>query len=307
MIRLIKTVTLPALILCCMGLSPVDAANLLYLTDYPNSQIKAYDSDTGALVQTISGTQGGNTVLDAPTGLAIDPSGRILAASVFSLSNVNAFTPQGTFSTTLISGFTPTVIALDSAQNIYVAEIANNTISQYTSSGSFLQSFSTGIGGWAAIRGIAVDSSGNIYVSDGGSIKKFASNGSSLGNFASGLNATTGIAFDASGNLLVASGGGGVYKIDSTGSVTATYTTTGGASAVAVDPLGNFYTANSNGVDKFNSSGTLLTTFAGSNYYLTQIAVSPINVPEPTTTVFALVSVATLTVVARRKKLQRNK
>lgn len=306
MLRLILKFALPIAMIGGGMLSPIQAAYFYYVTDYPNSLIKAYDSDTGALVQTINGTQGGSIVLDGPTGLAIDPSGRILAASVFSLNNVNAFTPQGTFSTTLISGFTPTVIALDSSQNIYVAEITNNTIYKYSSSGTYLQAISTGISGWAGIKGIAVDSSGQIYASNAASVYRFASDGTQLGSFANGLSSPTGLAFDSSGNLYAASGGGGIYKISTSGTVLATYTTGGSASSVALDPLGNVYAAHANGVDKFSPSGTLLNSFTGSNYYLTQIAVSPINVPEPATTVFAVISAGLLTVVARRKRARLN-
>ena len=61
-------------------------------------------------------------------------------------------------------------------------------------------------------QGLAFDSAGSLFVSDGDAIYKFNLNGVRT-TFASGLSGPIGLAFDSAGNLFVADNGiGGVYK-----------------------------------------------------------------------------------------------
>src|SRR5208282_3761301 len=90
------------------------------------------------------------------------------------------------------------------AQNIFVANSAYGTVSEFNSSGSLVNgAWATGLG-WP--YGLAFDSSGNLYVANrgNGTIEKFSPGGVDLGAFATGLNGPSGPAFDSSGNLYVA-------------------------------------------------------------------------------------------------------
>src|SRR6185295_11539193 len=151
-------------------------------------------------------------------------------------------------------------------------------------------------GSFRVPRGIATDSSGNVYVADSGNnrIQKFDSSGSFLakwGSFGSGdgqFNSPRGIATDSSGNVYVAdSANSRIQKFDSSGSFQSTWGwgVLDGSSAfqictsscqaglggsgdgqfnvperLATDPSGNIYVAdhNSNRIQKFDSSGNFL-------------------------------------------------
>jgi len=135
-------------------------------------------------------------------------------------------------------------------------------------------------------RGIAVDSAGNVYVteSNGNRVQKFDSAGNFLSKFGS-LGETNGgfvnaykIAFDSSGNIYVTDSSpdrttGLVQKFNSSGVFQHSWGSQGGgngqffgASGVAVDSAGNVYVADQNNfrIQKFTSAGVFITKW-GSN------------------------------------------
>ena len=60
---------------------------------------------------------------------------------------------------------------MDSAGNVYLADTYNNRLQEFTGSGTFLTSFGTvgsGNGQLVYPEGLAIDNSGNVYVSDTG-------------------------------------------------------------------------------------------------------------------------------------------
>jgi serine/threonine-protein kinase len=199
----------------------------------------------------------------------------------------------------------PSSVAVDSLGNVYVADYNNNRIRKINSSGavttlagSGTPSFADGLGTnaqFSSPSGVAVDSSGTIYVADsnnhrirkvtsGGAVTTLA--GSGTPSFADGLGTNAmfsypfGVAVDSSGNVYVAdSGNHRIRKVTSGGAVT-TLAGTGtygfadgpGASAmfrnpssVAVDSSGNVYVADSgnNQIRKITSAG-VVSTLAGS-------------------------------------------
>ena len=115
----------------------------------------------------------------------------------------------------------PTGIAIDASNNVDVVDTGNNRVVQFSSTGAATTSFNSatnnyfsGNGAGGALSnptGIAVDSSGNIWVVDTGNnrVVKFNSSGvyqaayGSLGAAAGKYNTPTGITIDASNNLYV--------------------------------------------------------------------------------------------------------
>ncbi len=191
----------------------------------------------------------------------------------------------------------PYGVAVDSSGNIYVADVNNNEIRKITPggvvttfAGSTTSGHSDGLSNIASFYypyGVAVDSSGNIYVADTGNneIRKITPGGvvttlagSTIAGHADGLsnaasfNFPTGVAVDSSGNIYVADGGNNeVRKITSGGIVTtlAGSTIAGHADGlsnaasfqnprnVAVDLPGNVYVADQNNheIRKITSGG----------------------------------------------------
>ncbi len=123
------------------------------------------------------------------------------------LFQINFFrTILRTVATLSLAGMTASAFG----QTILVSYAGNATVEKFSLTGSDLGTFANGFQGLNNPAGIAVDSSGNVYVANSldsglGSISKFSSTGTSLGTFASGLSLPTGIALDTAGNVFVAS------------------------------------------------------------------------------------------------------
>ena len=214
--------------------------------------------------------------------------------------------------------FFPEGLAADGAGNIFIADNGNERVREVNTSGIIntvagngstaltLVGQSLGDGGPATsasfdanpatLQGLAIDSAGNLYITDGGNnrirkvsggiITTYAGGGSggdgSQANQAS-LRSPNGIAVDSAGNLYIADTlNGRVRKVDTSGTITTVAGSgsfassgdgglatsagfAGGPLAVAVDSQGNLYIAENQGfkVRKVNSAG-IISTVAGS-------------------------------------------
>lgn len=176
----------------------------LYIADRSNHRVRKIDLATGN-ISTVAGSgaagfsgDGGLATaaqLNNPTGVAVDKSGNIYITDLSNQRIRKINIGSGNISTiagTGIAGFSgdgnlataaqlnnPTGIALDTAGNIYITDLGNQRIRKITVStgnistvaGAGTTGFS-GDGGLATVAefdnptGIAVDDSGNIYVSD---------------------------------------------------------------------------------------------------------------------------------------------
>lgn len=94
-------------------------------------------------------------------------------------------------------------IATDSAGNVYVPNVPNDAVLEYSSSGTLLRTF-TGSGVHALSRptGVAIDSSGNVWVADDGNnrIEEFGPTGVFLTEFTS--EGVRSLALDSHGHVL---------------------------------------------------------------------------------------------------------
>jgi secreted PhoX family phosphatase len=139
---------------------------------------------------------------------------------------------------TAASFYYPTGVAVDTSGNIYVADNDNNLIRKITSGGvvttlagqAGVTGSTNGTGNAASFhspQGIAVDTSGNVYVADagnnlirkitsGGVVTTFAGSGSPGSTNGTGTTSSflcpTGVAIDASGNVYVADMGNDLIR-----------------------------------------------------------------------------------------------
>jgi streptogramin lyase len=249
----------------------IDAKGNLYIADVGNSVIRKMD--TTGLVTTLAGIGG---IKGAANG-------------VDSLSTFN----------------NPFGVVADASGNVYVADAGNNRIRLITTATGMVSTFAgTGIVGasnvpdsvsFSSPLGVAVDSSGNVYVADyeNNLIRKITSAGvtstlagSGAGGADDGLdtaatfNLPEAVAVDAAGNVYVADNGNNlIRKVTPAGQVS-TFAGSGQAGSangtgnaasfnspfgIAVDAAGNVYVADSgnNLIRKITPSGSV-STIAGS-------------------------------------------
>ena len=132
-----------------------------------------------------------------------------------------------TFGVYLLLGFYPSLFRVY-ADTVYLSTANANTILKFDSVGN-QSTFATASSGLSDPLGLAVDSSGNLYVANGlsGTIEEFTPSGTGtvFASAASGLSGPFGLAFDSSGDLYVANSGNNTieeFNSSGTGSVFAT-------------------------------------------------------------------------------------
>ncbi len=244
----------------------VDSVGNVYVADTFNDTVRKITP--AGVVSTLAGSPGvvgfadgtGSAAhLSYPSGVAVDSADNVYVADSRN-NTIRKITPAGVVSTLAGQGITgsadgtgraaqfsyPSGVAVDSADNVYVADTSNNTIRKITPAGvvSTLAG-SPGVVGSAdgtgnAARfyqpsGVAVDSAGNIYVADTGNhtIRKITPAGVStlagvVGSFGSAGgtgNAArfyypSGVAVDSAGNVYVADTSNNTIRVGFPGALT---------------------------------------------------------------------------------------
>jgi DNA-binding beta-propeller fold protein YncE len=158
-------------------------------------------------------------------------------------------------------------LAIDASGNVYVANVNNGSITEYTPGGGNPGGLTNNVfaSGLNSPNGLAFDAYGDLYVANSGAgniIKITPSGTQSI--FATGIGDPTQMAFDSNGNLFVSNGSGNysVDEVSPTGTVTifAAANSTGNVTGIgygdlndpqglAIDASGNVYVANGNSDD----------------------------------------------------------
>ncbi len=254
------------------GIAVNAAGSLIFVADTWNHLIRQVTS--AGVVTTLAGFAGNagtnngtgtSAQFNQPQGLTVDAAGNVyvgdtgnqtirkitaagvvttLAGSPTNYGSANGSGANATF-------WDPQGVALDAATNVYVADSFNNTIRKVTPGGLVTTIAGTagtsgsadGTGAAAAFsqpQGVAVDSLGNVYVTDG-------ANGT-IRLISSGAVVST-LAGSASTGNADGTGGGARFS---------------GPSGAAISSAGNGYVADTgNGTIRLISPGGVVTTFAG--------------------------------------------
>jgi len=204
----------------------VDGSGNVYVADYGHSAIKEILAVNGSIpASPTSRTLGG--VFTAPVALAVDGNGDVYVAlgnTVKEMLAVNGSVPASPVIVTVAEMLLPQGLAVDASGNLYVSGGCGGTVSPGTRCGfveeflavngvvspsstvAILPVFPSGPGG------VAVDRSGNVYVSDTGNSQIdeiLATNGSVSINSAVRvfvhLSSPGGISVDNTGNVFVSS------------------------------------------------------------------------------------------------------
>jgi uncharacterized repeat protein (TIGR02543 family) len=212
----------------------------------------------------------------------IGPDGNLYTADYSGYVYVNSGVDGSAISTFRASNRAILGLAIDASGNVWVSSyesFQNTSISEFTSSGTFLQSIAlqdTSGGYPAGSAGLAISPSGSTiyeYFNNGDVISATTSGSVSstplfhvaLGS--GGSNATSGIAVDSSGNIWVTSldRTNQLWQYSSTGVLLHTFTLATLPEAIAVDQSGNVWVASiNNGRSMFISELT-----SGSSTFIT--------------------------------------
>jgi uncharacterized protein YjiK len=305
----------------------MDSSGNFYVADSSNNTIRKITA--AGVVTTLAGSAGssGSTNgtgtaarFNEPFDVAVDSTGNVFVADTNS-SVIRKITPAGVVTTfagsgtrgssdgigTAASFYEPRAIAIDSAGTLYVADYFYHIIRKITSAGVVTTIAGTvGVEGYLdgtgtatkfkGVNGIAVDSSGNVFVADEGNavIRKITSAGvvsTFVGTAgatgltdgtgaAARLTAPRGLRTDSDGNLYftdnradtirkatpagVVTTLAGQATVAGSTDATGTSATFNGPSGLVLDSAGNLYVADSanDAIRKITPAG-VVTTFAG--------------------------------------------
>ncbi len=204
----------------------VDRQGQVYVADSRNNRIQKFDSN-GQFLDKIDRNNSGYSKLTGPDNLAVDSQGNLYVHEG-AQPRVVKFDSQGKFVGTVgslgvlgqedgqfgwISETHPRLtLAVDSQDNLYVADSSTYRIQKFDSQGHFLLkwgSYGTGNGQFYSIGNLAVDRQDNLYVPSQSQVQKFdsqghfllkwGSDGLALGQFAN----FGGIGVDSRGNIYI--------------------------------------------------------------------------------------------------------
>ena len=315
----------------------LDSSGNIYVVDTNNHRIQKFDSS--GVFQSKFGLVGSdNGKFSSPQGIALDSSDNIYVTDSNN-HRIQKFDSSGVFQSKFgLFGSSdgqlksPHELTLDNSDNIYVTDRDNRRVQKFDSSGNFIMMFGWGVdtgsstfeictsdcqagilgsddGQFNTPQGIALDNSGNIYVTDNNNhrIQKFDSSGAfqltfgSLGFIDGKLSSPQGIARDSSGNIYVAEMfNHRIQKFDSSGNFimmfgwgvntgsnsfeTCTSSCQAGISGsgdgqfnipqgIALDSSGNIYVADpgNSRIQKFDSSGVFQLKFGSGCFILTTV------------------------------------
>jgi len=314
-----------------MGVA-VDKSGNVYIADTGDNSIRKVSTD-GNIITVVGdsfpgflgdGGNAQNAELHTPQDVAVDSNGNLFIADTANsvIREVTAAGVISTFAGTTASGFAgdgaaataaalfvPISVSVDGSGNVYIAENGDGRIRKVDTKGIITTIVGTGTAGFAdnndatkgqlnSPTGIAVDSSGNLYIADflnlrvrkvaGNNLSTVAGNGvfSFSGDGGQALNAQMngpqGVAVDASGNIYVSDTSNHVVRRVASNGVITTVAGNGSAgfggdgsaatsaqlnspAGLAVDAVGNLYIADSQNarVRRVSTSGSI-STVAGS-------------------------------------------
>ena len=285
-----------------MGIA-LDSTGRLYVSDNGNHRVQVYSTTvTGTLVYSatigVTGVSGSdNSHFNHPHRMAFDGSNRLYVADMDN-HRIQRCTYTGGWSCVTFHGTgspgsgadeldVPTGVGLDSSDNVYIADLANDRVKKCTSGGA-CSIFASDL---IIPVDVAVDSAGNVYVSDviiGFTVRKYNSSGAFQGVLAgvsgvpyvtdnSHFNQPAGLAVDGSGNLYLGTYRGyRLMKLDASGAAQWTVGTPGvfgddnyhfgdwwdGIGNVALDASDNVYVADTGNhrLQVYDGNGSYVTT-----------------------------------------------
>ena len=279
-----------ALALILFACAFAEANDLLVLNNAATPAVLRYNGSTGAFVgkfASISGT---------PYSMTFGPDGNLYVGTSNNISRYDGL------SGALLNVFVPTTngttnprpldMAFGPDGNLYVTGAGTKPVWRYNgNTGQFIDTLTTFNVG-SAPEGLTFGADGNLYVADGFNVDRYNGiTGAFMSHFAGGggLERAGEVRFGPDGNLYVV--GNSLLKFNGrTGAFIAELQSIGGEDfAFGLD--GNLYVSGFPGIDRYNTSGTLLNNFVPRDSGGLSSPNALVFVPEPGT-VFVMVSLS---------------
>ena len=301
----------------------IDASGNIYFADTTNSRIRKVTVSTGKISTVAGGGAGGDgglataASLSQPSGVALDAAGNIYIADTYDSRIRKVTISTGVISTVAGTGaagyngdgiaataaeiWSPSGVALDVAGNIYIYDSFNSRIRKVTISTGLISTVAgTGTNGYngdgiaakvAKIQGagnvqndgVAVDGSGNLYISDGYRVR-----GVTPGLAASSVSVSCSPSSTVfGGNTTTTCTAQTTPGVTPTGTMTFTYNGGTGWTSGAINASGSFSASGFGGFAA--GSYTILATYSGDSNYSgssasTTYVINPPALPTPTVT-----------------------
>jgi len=123
----------------------VDGSGNIYVADTGNDYVEVFNSSLSTIVAEFNGSAGGNIQFNNPSAVAVDGAGKVYVVDasnqfvkIFTDDSGTSYSSQ--FWTAVSSSSDIYGIALDSSDNIYLADSGTDQIEEYTSAGIFITS-----------------------------------------------------------------------------------------------------------------------------------------------------------------------
>ncbi len=207
-----------------------------------------------------------NALLFKPTAHQVSPG--LSVTTHFTLSfNGGGPAAVNVPSLTLSSGVDyPNALATDSSGDVFVGNLSNNTVEEFSAAGDLMRTLSDGV---SVPYALAADSAGDVFVANynNNSVEEFSANGIPLRGLSNGVSGPDALAADNAGDVFVSNYGNNTVEEFSAGGVLLHTLSSGvsGPHALTTDGNGDVFVANqgNNTVEEFSPGGILLHTLSG--------------------------------------------
>ena len=248
----------------------------VYVGDGENKRVEWFDSagkyegqfNGGATFEVKgkveTGTPAPGGPFSRPSGVAVDPTSGDVWVADEQGGVVDKFDAEGKYAGVQLTGLGGVFgVAVDpSSGDVYVAVAGLDVVDKFTSAGAYVSQFKTEAGGW----GVAVDSEGNVYVSEEGSgatgyigqVQEFSSAGVSKAKLSSGSGQDFAVALDRSnGDVYVTNRyGAGPVQVFHEGALIYAFGSGGRGNAMAVSLNDTIYITGGGGVSVYAAGPT---------------------------------------------------
>lgn len=239
-----------------------------------------------------------NSNIIQPYGIASDDLGNFIIADTGSNSIVK-FTSVNNSSKPIIDLELNSPRAMAFKGSIYIVDSGNGVIKKFQEPSTLT---SLGYGFLSSPRGVAVDNSGNVYVTSGSNVIRMTGTGSNITTLIGSLVSPEGIAIDSANNFLyITCGDGTVKKANINGTGLTTFASgLASPAGIVLDWSGNVFVAEYYGgsIKKITPSGVVSTYVSGlqgpngialnnntGNIYVTEAYTNEIKMISPSGTV----------------------